>query len=616
MNLKSNVYFSVKWMELLWVLPQLLVVAILPLIVRLRVIELSPIDKVLYQNREHYFDFFYKVRAEGIILLSVIAIILLIVSVLFFERKIKFQWFFIPALIYMLLVIASTFVASYRGVFIDNYTGVLSDPGVIATSSNLALRGYLDRFEGLYVTIAYCVLFFTGYIQIRSRYQIRILLFGMVLPGAIMGIVAFFQYVGMDPFQTSFGMSLMVPDKYAYIKETIEFSLSSSYSIGLMNNPNYLGGYMAVLLLLSIGLYSDTKRRRVMISLFFVSVLIFIGLMTSNSSTGIMSVGFGFLLYISITYKYYVQHLTKTLVLLGSFALIVVLLNGISDNRIDSEIGSMKDELEMMSGEYSNKKGTIEAIDQIDQGLKIVTDRFSICIHIEGTTLYILNSSDEVIAYQREGKQIILPDDRYEGLTIRILESNGGLDITYDDKSFFCAFRQDGIDVIGVGTQVFPTDKKAPHIGFDGMGTFASNRGHIWSYSFPLLKGTTLLGRGPDTYVAIYPHYDVLANINGMRKSTRLIDKPHNIYIQTAVNTGWISLIMLVILMLGCTTKIVIRYVTMEKPDSQIIEVALAISLVVFAITGLANDSVITITSLAWIMMSLGYRMLESGEEC
>jgi len=81
--------------------------------------------------------------------------------------------------------------------------------------------------------------------------------------------------------------------------------------------------------------------------------------------------------------------------------------------------------------------------------------------------------------------------------------------------------------------------------GFEGMGTFGSNRGYIWSRTIPMLKSTIVAGKGPDTFALYFPQYDFLNKLRYYQTGGIFVDKAHNMYLQTALNTGILSLLAL-----------------------------------------------------------------------
>ena len=87
--------------------------------------------------------------------------------------------------------------------------------------------------------------------------------------------------------------------------------------------------------------------------------------------------------------------------------------------------------------------------------------------------------------------------------------------------------------------------------GFEGKERFISGRGYIWSRTFPMLKDTIILGHGPDTYAIYFPQYDYASKRTALNSINIIVDKPHNMYLQAAANTGLLSLLALLALFLA-----------------------------------------------------------------
>lgn len=232
-----------------------MVVGLIPLLIRVRAVPISDLEKTIYQDKTTFYDFFYKVRSEWLVIMAVLAILLLVIKLIIGHKIFRFHWFMVPAGVYAFFVLISTITATYKKAFIKNFAGIIEDPAAIAGSSNLGITGYLDRNEGMYVLLAYVALSITAYLLVSNKWQLRMLLNVALIPGMVMGLVALLQYFDMDIFKSQFGMNMMIPSTYIHIKDNIEFTLRSNYSIGLMNNPNYLGGYMSLLLMLNVAFF-------------------------------------------------------------------------------------------------------------------------------------------------------------------------------------------------------------------------------------------------------------------------------------------------------------------------------------------------------------------------
>ena len=90
---------------------------------------------------------------------------------------------------------------------------------------------------------------------------------------------------------------------------------------------------------------------------------------------------------------------------------------------------------------------------------------------------------------------------------------------------------------VSKATCFLPINRKGNHV--------LSNRGYIWSRSIPMIKNTIFLGHGPDTFLFYFPQYEYDAKVKWTGTPMMIVDKPHNMFIQTAINTGLISLIAL-----------------------------------------------------------------------
>jgi O-antigen ligase len=151
---------------------------------------------------------------------------------------------------------------------------------------------------------------------------------------------------------------------------------------------------------------------------------------------------------------------------------------------------------------------------------------------------------------------------------------------------------------------------EAPRIKlFDGRETFASNRGYIWSRTIPMLKDTLILGYGPDTYPMVFPQEDYVGrfNVGNNGMLDILIDKPHNMYLQTAINTGVISLFALLAIWgtyLFDSFKI---YVNGNiESFAEYMGAATFLSITAYLVAGLFNDNIISVAPLFWILLGMG----------
>lgn len=151
---------------------------------------------------------------------------------------------------------------------------------------------------------------------------------------------------------------------------------------------------------------------------------------------------------------------------------------------------------------------------------------------------------------------------------------------------------------------------EAPRIKlFDGRETFASNRGYIWSRPIPMLKDVLIIGYGPDNYPMVFPQEDYVGRFNVGNKGMLdiITDKPHNMYLQTAINTGVISLLALMFiwgmylfdcfkLYIGGNMESFVEYMG----------AATFLSITAYLVAGLFNDNIVSVAPLFWILLGMG----------
>lgn len=145
-----------------------------------------------------------------------------------------------------------------------------------------------------------------------------------------------------------------------------------------------------------------------------------------------------------------------------------------------------------------------------------------------------------------------------------------------------------------------------------------SGRGYIWSRSIPLLRDTWFLGHGPDTYAMYFPQQDAVGKLMYLGSTHKIVDKPHNIYLQQAINTGIISLLALLVLWGGYLLQSLIIYWQSDFKDWKArAGVAIMAAVAAYLVTGFFNDSVISVAPVFWILLGTGISLnrLQGGAE-
>jgi O-antigen ligase len=153
-----------------------------------------------------------------------------------------------------------------------------------------------------------------------------------------------------------------------------------------------------------------------------------------------------------------------------------------------------------------------------------------------------------------------------------------------------------------------PIDKEIEWCGFEGIERLGSNRGYIWSRSIPLLKNNIIIGKGPDTFAMEFPQNDVVAKLRCFGNPYIIVDKPHNIYLQMAINTGVLSLLAVLVLVIFYIVQTISRLA--KRNDGEyidIVRIACVCAVIAYMVAGATTDSVVSVAPVFWLILGTGY---------
>lgn len=140
----------------------------------------------------------------------------------------------------------------------------------------------------------------------------------------------------------------------------------------------------------------------------------------------------------------------------------------------------------------------------------------------------------------------------------------------------------------------------------DEYGRAFSGRGFIWSRTIPLLKDNIILGSGPDTFLLNFPNDDYVAMYNSGYE-TEHMTKPHNMYLQIAVQTGILSLICFLTFYFWFFVSSIRLYAKAGKDKPlAMIGTGILCGTLGYMVVGIINDSMVVIAPLYWTLIATG----------
>jgi O-antigen ligase len=616
-NIKNNNSNKVNFfqennslVEIIKILPLIIMIFVLPFIIRLKLIPLQEPFYGFWKGEKINSDFFTYYKQIFIYVITMWAVL----HTFLFTKKIKFTkaYYFLAG--YALLVILSTIFSKYP---------------------QIALNGFIERKEGMWIVLCYILLIISSFNLIESKQQLKAMVYSLGISGSFVSIISIFQYYGMDILSTEFVKNIMISkDIQAQVKD-FSIKFGEKYSYGVFYNPNYLGGYISFYapLMLSYAIISKSKREKIIFTVFFI--LSTFALYGSRSEAGFLgAVGAIALTLLIFTFRYIIKNkssdeykkvfLTRLLPVLLALIIIPISLSyiPISENpltKIRTQLVKMLEPSDLKNKNYK-EVGPINDIIQIDEHtIELVIKNKSTYINVDkNLSLTILDDNKNIMWKENvneieEKKNYKLKNNKhYESyVLVRKTQDNQKYGIQYYLRSFsgYLYFVVDNGDIrlADISYKVIDLEKDlkvADYIGFEGKGKLASGRGYIWSRSLPIMFDNIIIGTGQDTFITEFPRYDIYGKQVelSLYNMWTLTDKPHNTYLQIGIHSGLLSLI---IVLAGLLILLYKSFKNVIFDDEYLDFNIISFGILGFMISSIFNDSIIAITPIVYILLGI-----------
>lgn len=581
-------------------IPLMFVIGIVPLIVRFKEVQASQIVYNIFRT-DQFIDFYSQYKATFILASTIIMILTLFL--LFDKYKLKKA-----RIIKIYMNITAVFAA---------FTVLAA---VLSPYKDVALWGVPDRAEGMIIILCYItIMLYTIYaFQNVACYKYIIYSLGVVVTATtILGIS---QYIGRDLTVSSIGRQIIIPSEFAEMRELLVTNFEKARITGTMFNPNYIGSFTAMMipLFMTLAFFIKGKKTRVLLSI--MSLCSLFVLFGSGSRAGILgSLGAVFCLGIIFVKK--VWYRKRLIIPIGIVAIIGIVGAGIATKGIMfSKVTSLaEDSLQIFTPQdtefdYRDKLPIRDLV--TNEGKLIVTTQEE-ALTLENTLqgINFTDSEGNKVDYQIQEDIYITKDVRFSNLKFQQFfrtddtSKIGGIGLVENEQGLFVfqVSDEEGIYLVDTFTQQ-PIKIEFPDtIGFKGKERLGSARGYIWSRSLPMIKETFIIGHGPDTYVFKFPQRDYLGKYYALGDPNKVVDKPHNLYLQIAINQGMIALISFIILVvLYIVDSFRLYALKICYTKQEIIGIATMSAIVGYLIAGIFNDSVVSVAPIFWVLIGVG----------
>ncbi len=554
---------------------------------------------------------------------------------------------------------------------------------IFCNYKEFSLLGYNERFEGLIVLLCYMFMLFYIMNMADSPRRIRIVLWGLFVSLSIGLVIGCFQAAANDPFKTAFVQKLITPNmlltdgrtSWQAIDELIaagDNSFSFNFPPGAVYmtlfNINYVSMYIclllpvlamlfirsfdrasvlssaktgdkasrialgaAMLILFGLSLYnlicSNSASAYVGLAVILVSALALLGRNIKRWAlplSVILAVSAGILVKTS---DRWLKEVGNTLNSGAETAVELVFRDAYADGDTAANV-----QKELTAADFPNSPASIKPVlDYMfteERGFGISYNGHLLHIYTKsGNALGAYDENDEPVRIERtEGGNYIFLDERFHDYTYMSLltDDEGYLYVRmHHSRNFDFRFMEDGTYFVTPYIRL----TQVPKYEISGLIkdlSFGTSRGYIWSRSLPLLKHHILLGSGPDTFCMEFPQYDYAGKYTWMQPWywQIIVDKPHNMYIQTGINTGCVSLFALLALFFFYSKDALdAGYDFSEKarPDSvSYIGAGIFLGVWAFLAVAMFNDSSVSTAPTFWTLLGLGFacsKLIRSEKE-
>ena len=454
---------------------------------------------------------------------------------------------------------------------------------VTSKYSELAYNGGgYTQWQTMWVLLAYGILFFYTYAWVTSARKINILIYGLIIHTALMSFIGFMQSIDQNPLLWDWVQKIIT--KYSTLTG-ISFKAGYSSVVMTFPNPNYTGTYIALTLPIVVMFIflKVSDKNWISVSCKLIGVLIAAGfiksLIGSGSTAAGMTLAFVSVVVIVLLIINYFDSQNK----IWWISLAGILILGIV---------SIFD-LDITIPEESNATFTIT--DSSGKNIPLTYDN--------GLELYTPNDP-RFNMLTLESKRYAMDTGIHDAFTLCDTPNQISFTFVYDNNEwkYYTPYGK----LIKL--------KEVEHFGFKNSENIANRRGYIWSRTIPLMKTYWFKGIGPNAFIIAFPNADFVGS-KRVGGSTLLVDKPHNTFLQTYIQTGGISAIsyaaLCIIYMLQS-----LRLLWRKKLTNNLSKIAFGLftASLSYTIVGLTNDAIVGVQSSYWILLGLGFavnRMLK-----
>ncbi len=572
--------------DIIMLLPILFILTLFLFCVRGSIVETHLSDMFWFSGGEYAGDLYAYFRMQVFVLVTIVFGIYMLFSIFMGEIKINRNKVYIPMIIYSIFVVVSFIASEYK---------------------DIALWGVIERYEGTIALLCYMAIIFYTMNAVRDDNAVKLIIKCFAVACTVLGLWGILQFFGMK--LDSLPEWLYLSSKMREVASIEEKMVTSAVTL-FFSNQNYSSFFLGLpVCILSMAVVASEDNKNKILYAVLVGVMMFC-LWQAASLGGMVGIAVSAVAGLAIAG---VENIKKWKKSIGLIILAGIISVGASmpvimkeiKSGAESTVGSILGFEKVYAAEESKTLKFVKIDHVITDGKDIVFSFAGNEVRIETENGSVKSVKDSTGAEVTEDRRLLMVTESFDEATgynvinVRTYKCDWKFTV-FNGEAFFFAPTGQGIKL-----------DKVESIGFENNQGFATNRGYIWSRTLPLLKGTLLFGNGADTFSIFFPQDDYAGRYNvGFFRDGRntIVDKPHNMYLGAATNTGVISMIALIAIYLIYIYESIKVYRGHEYTGfKDYIGMGIFAAVCGFIVAGLVNESTVQMMPVVYVLLGLGF---------
>ncbi|MGK5089175.1 O-antigen ligase family protein [Bdellovibrionota bacterium FG-2] len=490
--------------------------------------------------------------------------------------------------------------------------------------TDLAIWGFVGQFEGCIIWLSYLVLLLAASVFLTNTHLMKWVISGLLIAAVVAAIIGLFQFYGLYVLDVPAVKRLIAgSDQYATLFNFTKTAGGTIYAT--MYHSNYVGSYSALVFPLSFALFLFSRPTWKRFCFGLLGVLLFALLIGCHSRAAWAgcAVASAWLIIWNVrrldwkALSLFIGTCATIAAVMGYTAPVSSELAG----RVQMSKAALADFFSTIEDDSRSKTAAsdypLEFLEAVGNTLRIKLSGVGLKLVLNGPDVLVLTFDGVPLPVSVSKHEVKILRDPYNKFTLNL----GG---------------EDGLRTVGISYQIgltfYITDQGfrfknrgalqrpvMPEVWFPSLPDARFNsRFYTWKRTLPLLKRRLWFGAGPGVFATDFPQNDFAGKRRVGHDFFVIHDKPHNGYLQIAHGSGVFALVCFLGLIGGFFAKATrlfmsqsgTSHMTALNPSVGLL-FGLSASILAYLVAAIANDSVVSVAPVFWILLGAGFATIE-----